>query len=268
MDRILDGVRQFALDFSKNAFFRSLAYGIIFSVIMTLVIGGIVGVFQLSTSFPYFEVKQQAYAYWVGIVFVSFSFLFAFFGYVSDLKAREDILSPLRKKLVGYWEVRAQSWKIENGEVEFNSTVSFCTIGIEDIGRKLIMHFQIRNSDIFTDQEIDVTHITLAYQGEPRQLIYFHEPELSLKVTLGEGADQLTQIKFPFLGILQIKVQNDGVKRMEGRWYDVDNAIYNLARRIPDLKGFQVLSQAVEKGAVTFKGALTFERLPEPPGGK
>jgi hypothetical protein len=123
MQRLIDGIRQFALDFSKNAFYRSLAYGMIFSILFTLLIGGIEGVFNFNSSFPYIQVIKQAY--WVGIVFVSFSFLFAFFGYVSDLRTRDDVL-----------------------------------------------------------------------------------------------------------------VKDDVVKAMEGRWYDIDNSMYNLARRIPDLKGF------------------------------
>jgi hypothetical protein len=264
MSALVEALRQFALDFSKNAFFRSLAYGIVFSVIMTLVIGNIEGVFEFSRSFPYVLVKQQAY--WVGIVFVSFSLLFALFGFVSDRNSRDDILSPLRKKLVGYWEVRAETWRIEQDEIKFGTNVSFCTIGIEDVGRKLIMHFEIRDSDVFKFQELDVTHITIAYQGEPRQLIFFYEPDLPLKQPFGEGSDKVTSTKFPFLGILQIILKNDEVGRMEGRWYDVDNTIYHLARRKPDLKGFQSLATAVEKGAVTFKGALTFQRIPQPPG--
>ena len=41
-------------EFLKNEFFKSLAYGIFFSLMMTYIIGAIEGVFQLETSFPYF----------------------------------------------------------------------------------------------------------------------------------------------------------------------------------------------------------------------
>jgi hypothetical protein len=183
---------------------------------------------------------------------------------MSDIWSREDILSPLRRKLVGYWSVRAQTWKIEDGKIECGFSTSFCTIGIEDIGRKLIMHFQIRHSDVFRDQELDVTSITLGYQTTPTQLVYFHNTELALKSPVGEGADQVTSLKFPFLGVLNISVRNDQVNRMEGYWYDVDNSIYNLARRIPNLNGLHDLMEAVQKGTVTFKGLLEFDRLPPP----
>jgi hypothetical protein len=231
---------------------------------MTLIIGNIEGVFILVKAFPFVEVQSQAY--WVGIVFVSFSFIFAFFGYVSDLKAREDILSPLRKLLVGYWRVRAQSWTIEHGKIEFWYVTNFCTIGIEDVGRKLIMHFEIRDSDVFKDQELDVTAVTLDYQGEPRKLIYFYDTALALKNPIGSGAGQLAAVNFPFVGILNVVVKNGEVNKMEGRWYDIDNAVYNLARQIPELKGFQELAQSVQSGAVTFKGDLEFARLPALPG--
>jgi hypothetical protein len=245
MERLCDGIRQFVLDFSKNAFYRSLAYGMIFSILFTLLIGGIEGVFNFNSSFPYIQVIKQAYL--VGIVFVSFSFLFAFFGYVSDLRTRDDILTPLRKKLVGIWRVRAQTWQIENGQIENGYSVTFCTIAIEDIGRKLVMHFKIQNSDVFKDQEFDVTAITLGYQGQPRQLIYFHESELTLKDPIGSGVEELTKLKFPFLGVLDVLVKDGVVKAMEGRWYDIDNSMYNLARRIPDLKGFGELRACLKR---------------------
>jgi hypothetical protein len=65
---------------------------------------------------------------------------------------------------------------------------------------------------------------------------------------------------------MKIIMRNDEVNRMEGRWYDVDNSVYNLARRMPNLKGVQSLVEAVEKGAITFKGRLTFNRLAKPAG--
>jgi hypothetical protein len=264
MEKLASGAIKFLLEFNRNAFFRSLAYGIVFSIIMTVVIGYMMNVFHAVSSFPFFAVVEQHR--WVGILFVSFSLLFAISGYISDSWYREDIFSPLRRKLVGYWSVRAQSWMIEGGRVENSFTTSFCTIGIEDIGRKLIMHFEIRNSDVFRDQELDVTSITFGFQAEPKQLIYFHNVELALKQPIGQGSEQINQIKFPFMGILNIIIRQDKVDKMEGYWYDVDNTMYNLARRIPNLGGLTELTEKVEKGAVTFKGSLEFNRLPPPAG--
>jgi hypothetical protein len=61
MQSFLADLKQFALGFSKNTFYRSLAYGVIFSAIITLIIGAIVDVFALDAKFPYFLVKEQAY---------------------------------------------------------------------------------------------------------------------------------------------------------------------------------------------------------------
>jgi hypothetical protein len=85
---------------ANNAFYRALGFGIAFSIVMTLIIGGIVGVFQFSKDFPYIITATQEY--WVGIIFVSFALLFAILGYLSELNARDDLLTPLRKELVGY----------------------------------------------------------------------------------------------------------------------------------------------------------------------
>jgi hypothetical protein len=72
--------------------------------------------------------------------------------------------------------------------------------------------------------------------------------------------------RIPFLGVLEIIVDNDQVNLMRGIWYDIDNTIYNLARRIPDMQGLEALEQAVQNGAVTFKGAIEFRRMQRPAG--
>lgn len=247
-----------------NAFFKSLAYGILFSLLMTVMIGFFADVLDFDTSkFPYIHRNETETARWLSLIFVSFSFLLAILGLISDIHSREDILTPLRKKLVGNWEVRAQTWAIEGDTIALRSTTSTCTITIEDIGRKLIMHFEIRESDIFADQDINITHITLSYSGEPRQLIYFHEFDLLLNDPIGEGSAKITKYTFPFLGILNISSKADEIKEMHGRWYDINNTVFDLARHKPNLKGFKELSEAVEGGRLTFKGDLRFKKLPK-----
>jgi hypothetical protein len=56
------------------------------------------------------------------------------------------------------------------------------------------------------------------------------------------------------------------VNEMIGVWYDIDNSVLNLARRIPDLRGMDELVHQVEMGSITFKGALTFRRIDRPAG--
>lgn len=264
MGGILKFTQKYLEGFQSVTFFRMLSYGIIFSAVMTLAIGWSQDVFAPKADFPYIVIKQQSF--WIAVIFASFSFLFAFAGYVSDQDAREDILSPFRRKLVGYWEVRALTWKIEGGAVTQEHVVTHCTIGIEDVGRKLILHFDITNSDIFKDQSMDITNVMIAFQGEPKKLIYFHDHELQLKQPIGVGPDQIVSAKFPFLGVLNINSINTDVNDMDGVWYDIDNSVFNLARRIPDLNGLDLLNDGIEKGAITFKGALSFKRLPRPTG--
>jgi hypothetical protein len=245
-------------------FFRMLFYGIIFAAAMTFIIAWSQGVVLVSAAFPY--ITNPNHSFWIPVVFVSFSFLFAFAGYLSNLQLKEDILSPVRRKLVGYWEVRAQTWKIDRGEIVQENVVTHSTIGIEDIGRKLILHFDIANSDIFADQCMDITNVLIAFQGTPKKLIYFQDHELQLKTPVGSGSDQVVSIRFPFLGVVNINSRNDEIDEMIGVWYDIDNSIFNLARRIPGLRGFDELAHGIESGSVTFKGALSFTRLHKPAG--
>jgi hypothetical protein len=250
--------------FSKNAFYRSLLFGIFFSIVMTLIIGSIEKVFSISKDFPYIGVDTQKY--WVGIVFVSLSLLFTIPGYMSEINTRDDFLTPLRKNLVGFWQVRTQSWRIEKEEIDFGWVVSHCTIGIEQLSGKLIIHFDISDSDLFKNQSIDITATTFSFDGPTRKLIYFYEAEFELLNPIGEGGDQITKVDFPFLGVLKMVIDNEKVDFMEGHWYDINNGVYFLARRMKQLAGLDQLRTAVENGAVTFGGALEFKRLKSLPG--
>jgi hypothetical protein len=261
MDSFLKFLQEVSKGFLVVPFFRMLFYGIIFSIIMTFAIGWSQGAFELSSSFPY--VTNPNHSFWIPVVFVSFSFLFAFAGYLSNLQLKDDILSPIRRKLVGVWEVRAETWVIDGGKIVQSDVVTYCSIGIEDVGRKLNLHFDIRDSDVFAEQSLDITNVLIAFHGEPQKLIYFSDHELRLKQPVGAGKD--LSIKFPFLGVLNIISKNDAVDQMAGLWYDIDNSIFNLARKISNLNGIEKLVEGVENGALTFKGPLSFNRIPAPP---
>jgi len=66
----------------------------------------------------------------------------------------------------------------------------------------------------------------IAFQGEPKKLIYFNDHELQLKAPVGTRND--VTVKFPFLGVLNISSRNDAIDDMAGVWYDIDNSILNL----------------------------------------
>jgi hypothetical protein len=250
-------------DLVRNLFFKSLAYGIIFSLIMTYIIGAIEGVFHPQTSFPYFTLASGSAPYWIAILFVTFALLFAILGYVSQINTRDDLLTPLRKKLIGVWDVHSQSWTIEPDKIEFGWTKSSCTIKIEPLGGKLVLQFKISKSDIFKDQEINIITTAFSFDGAARKLVYFYDTQLELKAPI----DKITKIDFPFLGVLTIKFEEDEtVREMEGHWYDINNGVYNLARRMDHLTGLPELTKAVENGAVTFGGAIEFKRVEVPHG--
>lgn len=262
MAKFLEIIGKVVIDIKAVPFFQMLLYGVIFSLIITFVIGWSIDVFVVESNFPY--IVRKVYSPWIPILFVSFSLLFAFVGYLSNLQMKEDILSPMRAKLVGIWEVKAQTWKIDRSEIVQDEATTYCTIGIEDVGRKLILHFKIRDSDIFADQSMNITNVMIAFVGEPKKLIYFQDNELTLRQPIGTGQHQITTARFPFLAVLNIVSDNDQIRDMTGVWYDIDNSVLGLARRIPNLKGMEDLVRQVEMGAVTFKGALSFHRIDQP----
>jgi hypothetical protein len=66
--------------------------------------------------------------------------------------------------------------------------------------------------------------------------------------------------------VLNLHSRNDEINEMSGLWYDIDNSVLNLARRIPDLKGMDELVRELDKGSITFKGPLSFRRIDKPAG--
>jgi hypothetical protein len=247
----------------SNVFYKSLVLGIVFAAIMTLLLGSFVGAFQLLPSFPWIK-PLGSDQYWVGIVFVVLSLVFAFGGFISDLWSRDDILSPIRRKLVGDWTVRVQTWKIANDAIELEHINEFCKIGIDDFGRKLFMHFQIRHSDVFEDSNIDVVNINIQYQTNPMKLVYFYDADLELKKPLSNEPGASKKIAFPIVAVIDFKIENEKINKMSGIWYDVDNSMYNLALKIPGLAGIEALQSAVSRGSITFRGAIDFERWTAP----
>lgn len=262
MESFIKIFQEISKGFMVIPFFRMLFYGILFAIIMTFLIGWSIGVFTPIPTFPY--LTNTSHSPWIPVMFGSFSFLFAFAGYLSNLQLKEDILSPIRQKLVGIWEVRALTWKIDRTEIVQAEVVTHCAIGIEDVGRKLILHFEITNSDIFADQSLDITNVMIAFVGEPKKLIYFQDHDLTLREPVGIGQNQVTTARFPFLGVLNISSKNDEINEMSGLWYDIDNSVFNLARRMPELKGMDDLIKELEKGSITFKGPLSFRRIDPP----
>ena len=251
-------------DFSKNTFFRAMGLGIPFALVMTVLIGGLEGDVIFQKDPPWFSVLPGQHR-WIGIVFVLLTLLLTLVGYFGLLNARDDLLTPLRKKLVGVWEVRTQSWRIDQGKIAFGWVVSHCKISIESLAGKLTLRFDVQDSDVFKDQKIDVRTTAFSFEGAETKLVYFFETPLELKQPVGTPPDQITEIKFPFLGVLKIKFEDEQkVDLMTGQWFDINNAIYNLARRIDHLQGFDQLRVAVEQGAVTFGGRLEFKRLTAP----
>jgi hypothetical protein len=99
----------------------------------------------------------------------------------------------------------------------------------------LVVIFDVTESDVFADQSLDITNVMIAFQGEPKKLIYFQDHELMLKNPVGTGSNQIASARFPFLGVLNINSRNDNIDEMTGLWYDIDNSILNLAR-MPALK--------------------------------
>jgi hypothetical protein len=246
-----------------NAFYRCLTYGILFSLILTVAVGWIAGTWHIDGSSPFLHRDQMGGSapLLIAVMFISFSFLLGFFGYLNDLKAREDIISPLREKLKGVWQVRLQTWRLDQSPPRLDYIRQVCTIGIESVGRKLYLHFKISESELFRDTEFDVVNVHIQYQTEPKQLMYFHETELRLREPIVGPGGTIEKVTIPIVVVVDFYVRDEKVTEMSGKWYDIDNMIYFLSTHVPATQNAEELKKALNYGATTFKGLVEFEKV-------
>lgn len=216
------------------------------------------GDLSLKLTSPFYEYRSNN-GPWFVVSFVVFSCCLSALGYFSEYKAKEDILTPIRKMLVGTWKVRFESWILEDGKIRKSSTQDVCIINIDNISAKLYMNFTINNSDIFCDTEFDITNVNIQFQTEPKKLIYFHEIDLQLKEPAQFSRTE-PKLTMPILGVLEFRVIDDKVNGMSGYWYDVNNTIWHLLGP-SKLFGSETIDAALAKGATTFRGALRFDRV-------
>jgi formate hydrogenlyase subunit 3/multisubunit Na+/H+ antiporter MnhD subunit len=90
--------------------FGAVVAGVVLAILFTSVVGILSQVLELNSKFPFFAVQNPQTAV---ILFLACSVTFTVLIYVLTLKEREDILTPIRKKLRGVWRVRYQTFSYE-----------------------------------------------------------------------------------------------------------------------------------------------------------
>ena len=146
-------------------FFRMLFYGIIFSAVVTFLIGFTEDVFRLSPNFPY--IANANHSFWIPV----FSCLSAF---CSRSWAIEQSATERRHLEPGEAEA-CRALGGEGANLENRSRANRpgpCRHAlhdrIEDVGRKLILHFDVTDSDVFADQSLDITNVMIASRASRR----------------------------------------------------------------------------------------------------
>jgi hypothetical protein len=237
--------------------FGAVIGGLVISVLFTLVVGLLLGAYALSTEFPYFSINNHQLASTVFVAcFVAFTFLLYFLTY----KEREDILTPIRKKLRGHWRIEYQSWKINAlGDLEEDWRVEVCTIGIDDGTAKTYIQIDNVQNELFESSPTKIEDITINPKTSPMRITYFHEMKMRFTPAARELlGDEKSEVSAPILGVLGISDGDDAgnIDRLTGDWYDLDGTFAKL------VEDFSSKSGRPTKESLPRKGAMRFSRLP------
>ena len=216
--------------------FGGLLAGLIIAVLLSLAIGTFAGFIHPTREAPYFEVLEgRVAAPLFIIVFCAFSLLF----YLLTYKEREDILTPLRERMMGPWRIEYQNFFYDQqGGLRQERRVDVCTIGIDPDTAKLFIVIDLVDGPYLRGGKTRIDDITLNPALVPKRMVYFYELDLAIEPGLVARHNLPTdRIKAPVCVVLEIDEPNDHprIDHMHGSWHDLNGVFSDffedLARR-------------------------------------
>ncbi len=234
---------------------------IFLSLTLTATVGFSLKSIAISFAPPYLTIIDREI---ITTIYISCLFVFVILIYFLTLREREDILTPLRKKLKGIWRVNYQIWKHDqHGKVIEDSVIEVCVIGIDISTAKLYFYIKTDAAGIYEGGEFRIDDITINPYSSPKRLTYYYNTSIRLK---DEVRDKLglkdSTLTFPVFGILNIIEENKEPKssyeKMTGYWYDLEGIYSNVLEAT-----FKAKNDAEECTSLPRKGLMTFERVHE-----
>ncbi|MCC7047766.1 MAG: hypothetical protein IT562_13715 [Alphaproteobacteria bacterium] len=250
----------FANKLISTRLFGAILAGLILAFVLAVVVGSLGGQFSIDFKNLSFSAKNSQFDILVMSIFFTGFFAFSFLFYFITYKEREDILSPLRKKLVGTWKITYQSWSYsESGRLVEDSRHDACTIGIDEGTAKLYISINIDAHKIYEDGKRRIDDITLNPLLNPKRLTYYHLFEMKIKEQISQAIgvknSDISFSVFCWLKIIEPE-GDDPIQEMEGRWYDLDGTISNIRMDLAK-KGDNIASLSAQ---YPLSGTLTFRR--------
>jgi len=176
--------------------------------------------------------------------------------YIFIKSEREDIFTPVRKRLRGHWRVEYEYWDFDTSgnEIIKNKAEEF-DIKIDDITQKLFILAKNTEDDMYESSSAKITDIGINTTCHPKRLTYYHEFMVPLKAQVREILkDQQNEIKIPVFCVLYFP-EDDGdqeLKFLQGTWYDLQGIHTQLREQWARQHGLPVDEHLPQMGKMSF----------------
>jgi hypothetical protein len=241
---------------AQNTLFVALVSGLVLAVLVTLITGFLAGVYQWMPKTPYVFVKDPVAA--TGIFLVCF-FTFGLLIYFQSFKEGTDYFTPLRKRLVGFWQMEYETFDYEqDGSLKGILMSNAAIVQIDETTHKLFLRIKILETDIYNECDLRTDDVTINTQLFPKRMTYYHDLRIQLKDSAKiKMSNRDSEMRAPILVVLDINEdpQVDAINNLSGTWYDLNGAFASL------IEEFAKASNIATTERVPTRGEIRFERV-------
>src|SRR5215467_12047599 len=111
-------------------------------------------------------------------------------------KEREDVFTPIRKRLRGHWRIEYEYWDFDmDGKEVIRKKAEEYDIKIDDTTQKLFILAKNTEDEMYESSSAKITDIGINTMCHPKRLTYYHEFMVPLKAYVRETLkDQQNEI--------------------------------------------------------------------------
>ncbi|WP_034991412.1 hypothetical protein [Beijerinckia mobilis] len=245
------------IEFLKYKIIVSIIFGLLFSFILTSLVGFMLGLLSIDGG-HWITHSYSAGSFWANGALAAFLVLsfcaITIIIYVSIRVQGEDFLHPIRLKLLGVRELKAKTWKHNSDGTWTQEFVTHNIIFTMDLNNKLTATLQIRESDLFTDCNMQTSIVHINRETAPFYKLYvlfFATMQLKEEIKHYFGSEEISST---MLFILKFEyARGHDIARFDGYWFDVENVIYRLMVNSTDNNATTQLANLLNHGVQNYK---------------
>lgn len=250
---------------AANRFFANLAFALAFSLLVTLAAGHFLHYLVVVTSPSVGVTMGPEHGREVAGFFLGLLTLTTIGGLMSTRRAKDDVLTPIRRKLQGQWLANIDTYRLDDpkgGEardVIFGNFSNTCEFTIDPVTAKLVLTIHVQNTDLFQHTKVSTTNIHIEGKGKCSRLIFYETFEFSVnEAHAHEFADRT--VVMPMICVLDFDADQPAISSLNGYWYDIENTVFNTLSQVAGPPQLAKMKADLDDGRRTMKGNAEFLR--------